>query len=48
MRHKRIALFALYAALLLSGCNTDKPAVTSAVMEEVAATITAKKVTAAA
>jgi len=38
----------LCAALLLSGCNTDKPGVTSAVMEEVAATITAKKVIAAA
>ena len=48
MRHKRIALFALSAALLLSACNTDKSAVTSSVMEEVAATITAKKVTAAA
>ena len=48
MRHKRIALFALSTALLLSGCNTDKPAVTSSVTEEVTATMTAKKVTAAA
>ena len=46
MRHKRIALFALSAALLLSGCNTDKPAETSPVVEEVAATTTVESTTA--
>ena len=49
MRHKRIALFALSAALLLSGCNTDKAVTTTAgtstVTEEVTTTTTAEVTT---
>ena len=49
MRHKRIALFALSAALLLSGCNMDKAATTTAdttaVTEEVTTTTTAEVTT---
>ena len=45
MRHKRIALSTLSAALLLSGCNTDKAVTTTAdmaaVTEEVTTTTTA-------
>ncbi|MBR1833164.1 MAG: hypothetical protein IJ784_12160 [Ruminiclostridium sp.] len=38
MKYRKISLIALSAALLLSGCNTDKPAATSAVTEEVTTT----------
>ena len=41
-----ITALTLYAVLLLSGCNTDKPAETSAVTEEVATTTTVESTTA--
>ena len=49
MRHKNIALFALSAALLLSGCNMDKAATTTAdataVTEEVTTAVTTEVTT---
>ena len=41
-----ITALTLYAVLLLSGCNTDKPAVTSPIVEEVATTTTVESTTA--
>ncbi|MBP3857332.1 MAG: hypothetical protein IK990_17140 [Ruminiclostridium sp.] len=41
MKQKNIPLFALSAALLLSGCNADKPAETSVITGEVTTTTTA-------
>lgn len=46
MKHRRIfTSFALCAALLLSGCNTDKPEETSAVTEEVTTATTTEVTT---
>ena len=48
MRYKKsIEVLTLCTSLLLSSCNTDKPAVTSAVTEEVTKTITAEVTTVA-
>ena len=48
MRYKKLLAATMSAVMILSGCNADKPAETSAVTEEVTTTITAEVTTVAA
>lgn len=48
MRYRKLLATAMLAVMVLSGCNTDKPAETSSVTEEVTATETAEITTTAA
>ena len=45
MRHKKLFAVTMTAVMILSGCNTDKPADASAVTEEVTTTTTAESTT---